>query len=503
MSIRLKKGDVEYTLAINRSVSVAKLQGASYPDLISIRGCGLKLSPGAPTGDYEVYLSVITPHLSLATDGKSPSLEGYEDAIEEVIGKAARQAHRAMEKQLPARPASHRSVVLAHLQEAIAVTSEDGKYIFSQRNLFYRVRPFVEQETGQALGWSNFTSILTDYEAEHGNIADLIRDERGSFHDLDSSIGLGTTAVANYRRPDWQFHKLLFCEKEDHVRILQQAEWPERHDCAVMSSKGYASRAARDVIDAIADTAAHEPVTVFCIHDADAAGSMISQSLQEATRARGRRRIEIIDIGLQPWDAVAKGLAIENVSYGKPQPVAAYIVAREDRRDWTQWLQNHRVELNAMTPGEMIRWLDGQGLKVFLDVAYERAGDDFLTRKVLPALDASRRLAVISTPAAFASVPDASGLPQPNWLCREIDHFFDQRGAQAQSATIVVLGARAPDDRFPGRLATNARWDWVDLRGFKRFALQRDAVDAAVVKIVAWLLDVPDELLPALHQEQR
>ena len=81
----------------------------------------------------------------------------------------------------------------------------------------------------------------------------------------------------------------------------------------------------------------------------------------------------------------------------------------------------------------------GQGLKVFLDVAYERAGDDFLTRKALPALDASRRLAVISTPAAFASVPDASGLPQPNWLCREIDHFFDQRGAQAQSATIVAL----------------------------------------------------------------
>ena len=114
----------------------------------------------------------------------------------------------------------------------------------------------------------------------------------------------------------------------------------------------------RRQVDAIADTAAHEPVTVFCIHDADAAGSMISQSLQEATRARGRRRIEIIDIGLQPWDAVAKGLAIENVSYGKPQPVAAYIVAREDRRDWTQWLQNHRVELNAMTPGEMIRWLD-------------------------------------------------------------------------------------------------------------------------------------------------
>jgi hypothetical protein len=34
-----------------------------------------------------------------------------------------------------------------------------------------------------------------------------------------------------------------------------------------MSSKGYSSRAARDLIDLIADTADTEPVTVFCIHD--------------------------------------------------------------------------------------------------------------------------------------------------------------------------------------------------------------------------------------------
>ena len=99
---------------------------------------------------------------------------------------------------------------------------------------------------------------------------------------------------------------------------------------AVMSSKGYASRAARDLIDAIADTAEQEPVTVSCIHDAAAAGTMIAQSLQEATRACGRRRIEIVDIGLQPWNTVAMGLPVEDVSHGKPQPVAAYVLDRDD-----------------------------------------------------------------------------------------------------------------------------------------------------------------------------
>ena len=125
-----------------------------------------------------------------------------------------------------------------------------------------------------------------------------------------------------------------------------------------MSSKGYSTRTARDLIDMIADTSRDEPVTVFCIHDADASGTMIAQTLQEATKARGRRRIEIVDIGLQPWDADELGLPVENVSYKKQQPVAEYVRSRHDGAFWDGWLQHHRVELNAMTPGELIRWLD-------------------------------------------------------------------------------------------------------------------------------------------------
>jgi hypothetical protein len=97
-----------------------------------------------------------------------------------------------------------------------------------------------------------------------------------------------------------------------------------------MSSKGYASRATRDLVDMIADTASEEPVTVFCIHDADASGTMIAQSLQEETRARNRRRIEIVDIGLQPWQAIEMKLPVEDVKYDKAQPVASYVLVRED-----------------------------------------------------------------------------------------------------------------------------------------------------------------------------
>jgi len=240
--------------------------------------------------------------------------------------------------------------------ETGAALSENGKIAFGQRNLLYGIRPGVEEaRRGKKIDYDYFCRILTDYENEKGDIPNLVRDSRGSINDTRGETPLGTTPVAIYEREPWLFHKVLFCEKEDHKQILLQVGWPQRHDCAVISSKGFASRAARDWIDKVADTG--EPVIVFCIHDADAAGTMIAQTLQEATRARGRRRIEIVDVGLQPWVAREMGLPIENVSYEKPQPVADYVKSRPDGPCWEAWLQTHRIELNAMSPRQMIDWI--------------------------------------------------------------------------------------------------------------------------------------------------
>ena len=46
------------------------------------------------------------------------------------------------------------------------------------------------------------------------------------------------------------------------------------------------------------------------MHDADASGTMIYQTLQEATKARGARKIDIINLGW-PWEALAMGLEVE------------------------------------------------------------------------------------------------------------------------------------------------------------------------------------------------
>ena len=94
---------------------------------------------------------------------------------------------------------------------------------------------------------------------------------------------------------------------------------------------------------------------------------MINQTLQEATAARGARKIKIVNIGLEPWEAVEMGFRAEEFEQGETKsgddrfrPVARYVVDYDAEHDteWMDWLQTHRIELNAMTTPQLIKWLD-------------------------------------------------------------------------------------------------------------------------------------------------
>ena len=81
----------------------------------------------------------------------------------------------------------------------------------------------------------NFLGVLDDYEKEHGEIALMYREPRGSITHphRDETITLGTLMVEQYERPAWCFNKLLYIEKEGAQEALKQDRWLERHDCAV------------------------------------------------------------------------------------------------------------------------------------------------------------------------------------------------------------------------------------------------------------------------------
>lgn len=110
---------------------------------------------------------------------------------------------------------------------------------------------------------------------------------------------------------------------------------------------------------------------MFCVHDADAAGTMIYHTLVNETKARGSRKVEVINLGLEPWEGVEMGLEIEPVERTDRRRAVAPYVAEHDREwqhwlnkrgpsgfdSWEDWLQRYRIELNAMPPARRIAWL--------------------------------------------------------------------------------------------------------------------------------------------------
>jgi hypothetical protein len=222
--------------------------------------------------------------------------------------------------------------------------------------------------------YNYFCSVLTDYENDNGEIDKLIRDTRGVYVEPHGGdlIQMGTVTVAAYSRPPWNYSNILFLVKEDLVSVLRQSGFLDRWDCFALSSKGFSSRAARDLIDKIGASGKDEPIKFFCVHDADASGSLISQTLTRATRARAARLVEVIDLGFFPWIALSEGLLRERAERksSKRRPVADYIKDRdrannasgnpENEPNWESWLQNWRVELNAMTTAEFVAWMNAQ-----------------------------------------------------------------------------------------------------------------------------------------------
>jgi hypothetical protein len=188
-----------------------------------------------------------------------------------------------------------------------------------------------------------------------------------------------------------------------------------------------------------------EPVTVFCVHDADAYGTMIHQTLQEATNARAARKIKIVNLGLDPWEAIAMGLEVETVEVtqnkdgeDKRKPVADYVLERDRTHpnearggtSWEEWLQTHRVELNAMTTPQLIEWLDMK-MKVLgcgkLIPPAEVLEEDLAARaeKKVRAEITKRILREADLDAQVATAMAALQLPDGEALAHGIEQLFE------------------------------------------------------------------------------
>jgi WD40 repeat protein len=168
------------------------------------------------------------------------------------------------------------------------------------------------------------------------------------------------------------------------------------------------------------------------------------------------------------------------------------------RSDGTVLANSLRQRLVQYRAPEALRAQSGTKLRVFVDTMYERATDDFFEKNIKPNLRRSRYLILFCTPAAFTPRPDGS----PSWVERELLYFMSL--PQGANLMPVLAGAQ---EQLPENLARQyPNMQFIDLRDSTRGAWwrvgRRQHDDDESLKIIATLLQVPDEQMPVLRREE-
>jgi len=299
----------------------------------------------------------------------SSSSLGLHEAVEATCrqfhteGKRVAKGLPRKQRQAASKGPSLKDVVAHTLPQAIEDASGQGRFVFPIRNLFYSIRPLVQQYTADELRYEYFTKLVDEHENEHGEISGMFRDPRGHLVEPHGGevVALGTREVDSYEMPPWLYARILFVEKEGLLPIFQAAKLAERFDMAIVGSKGFATRAARTLLQ----RADRQRVQIFCLHDSDPAGYEIYRTLCEATRAMPEHSIDVIDLGLRLEEALEMGLETETFIRKKklstglrltPMERQAFEGVKQGRKRW----ECRRVEINALAanPNRFLRFIE-------------------------------------------------------------------------------------------------------------------------------------------------
>lgn len=305
-----------------------------------------------------------------------------------------------------------KDVVYDVLPEAYKLVSDNGKYYANARQLFYKVRPKVIEETEEP--WNNssyFTQqLLKDYLEDFSPNWKVVWDARGHIREphTNETIGLGGVEVGDYIRgwhndvdkypdllnslldtkgPEVRYGSVLFIEKEGFNEIIEESEISEKFDIGIMSTKGVPVGASCKLANALSK----KGVKVYVLHDFDFAGFKIINTLRTGTRLSPGTP-DVIDIGFRLDDA--QDFEYEDFEYKQSKnPVdvlKSYGATDEECNFLVQRQPNgyryfgKRVELNVMTSSQfiehIIKKLNQLGAKKF--IPDDEAINDAYTRAV-------------------------------------------------------------------------------------------------------------------------
>jgi len=289
-----------------------------------------------------------------------------------------------------------RDAAAAAIPDAYEKASGGGKYPANCRQVMYAARPAIQKATGAPLKDTYFTqTLLPDYMREHPEETaawDIVYDARGHILEPHTNyeIGLGTLEVREYldgvdnvnstvgierptlevtyptRGPRNRYNSILYVEKEGFLPLLRQAQFAERYDLAIMSSKGMSTTAARTLIERLSESA-----TIYVLHDFDKSGFSILGTLTRDTRRYEYTNTpNVVDLGLRLTDVEQWDLQSEEAPYNKNedprfnlQENGATVKEVEflcGSNGWQRTYAGRRVELNSFTSEQFVEWLDSK-----------------------------------------------------------------------------------------------------------------------------------------------
>ena len=279
-----------------------------------------------------------------------------------------------------------RDAAFDEMEEAYLKASSGGTLPAHARQIMYAARGPIQDATGEQLNDQYFCqTLLPDYMRDYPEATadwNVVFDARGHFHEphTDHVVPLGTLDVRAYlggvreptletpgvtlpevstRGPSHRYGAILFIEKEGFMPLFREVQLAERHDIAVMSTKGMSVTAARALVDTLCG---EHDIPLLVLHDFDKAGfSIIGTFRRNTRRYEFRNNIEVIDLGLRLEDIEKYDLESERVFYrASALKVRLNLIENGATEAEVDFLIKQRVELNAFASADLVEWIEAK-----------------------------------------------------------------------------------------------------------------------------------------------
>lgn len=290
------------------------------------------------------------------------------------------------------------------IPRAVDAISEGGTMKFTMRNLFYKVREYFLTENfvcpvcGKQVRLLEFPDtficseghtvdvnelrplveglrfylynsfaqdFLTSYQKNTGKIEGLLNEERGKLaypeFDRDYDVyetfehGIDTEAIDRFE--PGVGNKVVMVEKMGLFHMMRANDFDRRLDAILICTEGFSTEAARLIMVG----AAARGLPICILHDYDINGLLIHDTLLEPTKRRDSFiKGTTYDLGFtyEQLKTLMKRPEPVELKAGDKGKLRGLLADAKVSSEEYEFLLKYRVELNALTPLELLRWLE-------------------------------------------------------------------------------------------------------------------------------------------------